>query len=159
MEDKEKAFFRKVNVDKAKNKVKLPIIISIISLLTYVGPLLDGEYDFGIIFEIISLILILVARNYMLKYDEMSAKRYVVFAMLPIGWLLVYDFLLLCSATKDLLGISLLGVEFVYYEVLSIINIIALFDIYKNLAKVENPEKYKESTDWFYETYEEKEEK
>lgn len=32
-----------------------------------------------------------------------------------------------------------------------------LFEINRNLSKADNPEKYKESTDWFYEKYEEKE--
>lgn len=34
-----------------------------------------------------------------------------------------------------------------------------LFAINKDLSKADNPIKYKESTDWFYEQHEEKEEK
>ena len=54
MSDEEKEFIKKVNVDKAKNKTIVPILLIIISVLTYVVPLMYGEFDFGIIFEGIS---------------------------------------------------------------------------------------------------------
>lgn len=159
MEDKEKEFIRKVNIDKAKNKTIVAIFIMIISLGTYVIPLLFGEFDFGIIFESISLTSLIIARSYMSKYDEARAKRYIICSMLLIGWILLYDIILLCVSIQDGLDLAFLGLDYFSIEIFSILYIIILFKINKDLSKADNPERYKESTDWFYENHEEKENK
>ena len=73
--EKDREYFRKVNIDKAENKTKVAFIIIIISLLTYVIPLMNGVYDFGIIFEVITLIFLIIARIFMKKYDETRCKK------------------------------------------------------------------------------------
>lgn len=156
MEDKEKEFIKKVNIDKAKNKTSVSILLMIISILTYVVPLMYGEFDFGIVFEIISLIFLLIARNYMSKYDEIRSKRYVIFSMVAIGWILIYDIMLLCSYIQDIADLALLGYDFYFGEIFSILYFIILIAINKDLSKANDSTKYKESTDWFYEKYEEK---
>ena len=70
MIDKEEEFVKNVNIDKAKNQTNLPILLISISILTYVIPLFWGEFDFGIIFEIASLVILLIARNFMSSYNE-----------------------------------------------------------------------------------------
>lgn len=114
MSDEEKEFIKKVNIDKAKNKTKIPIVLMTLSLLTYVMPLIYGEIDFGIVFEIISLVFLLIARSYMSKYDEIRSKRYVICSMVAIGWILIYDLIFLCSFITNVLDIVLLGVEYFY---------------------------------------------
>ncbi len=156
MEDKEKEFIKKVNIDKAKNKTSVSILLMIISILTYVVPLMYGEFDFGIVFEIISLVFLLIARNYMSKYDEIRSKRYVIFSMVAIGWILIYDIMLLCSYIQDIADLALLGYDFYFGEIFSILYFIILIAINKDLSKANDSTKYKESTDWFYEKYEEK---
>lgn len=157
MPDEEKEFIKKVNVDKAKNKTIAPILLMILSILTYVVPLMYGEFDFGIVFEIISLVFLLIARSYMSKYDEIRSKRYVICSMVSIGWILIYDVILLCSYVQDIVDLALSGYDFYFGEFFSILYLIILFAINKDLSKADNPIKYKESTDWFYETYEENE--
>ncbi len=157
MTDEEKKFAIKVNVDKAKNKTIAPILLMIISILTYVGPLMFGEFDFGIVFEVISLVFLIIARNYMNKYDEARSKRYIICAMIPIGWILIYDIIVLISSIRDVVDLTFLGYDYLFEEIFSVIYMIILFAINKDLAKADNPVKYKESTDWFYEKYEEKE--
>lgn len=157
MSDEEKEFIKKVNVDKAKNKTIAPILLMVLSLLTYVVPLIYGEFDFGIVFEIISLVFLLVARNYMSKYDESKAKRYIICSMVAIGWILIYDIILLCSSIQDVIDLAFLGYDYFFGEMFSILYLIILFAINRDLSKADNPIKYKESTDWFYEKYEEKE--
>lgn len=157
MSDEEKEFIKKVNVDKAKNKTIAPILLMILSILTYVLPLMYGEFDFGIVFEIISLVFLLIARSYMSKYDEIRSKRYVICSMVSIGWILIYDVILLCSYVQDIVDLALSGYDFYFGEFFSILYLIILFAINKDLSKADNPIKYKESTDWFYETYEENE--
>lgn len=157
MTDQEKEFIKKVNVDKAKKKTIAPILLMILSILTYVVPLMYGEFDFGIVFEIISLAFLLIARSYMSKYDEIRSKRYVICSMVAIGWILIYDVIILCSYVQDVADLALLGYDLYFGEIFSILYLIILFAINRDLSKADNPIKYKESTDWFYEKYEENE--
>ena len=156
MTNEEKQFAIKVNVDKAKNKTFAPILLMIISILTYIPPLMFGEFDFGIVFEIISLVFLIIARRYMKHYDEIKSKRYLICAMIPVGWLLIYDLIVMLSSMRDAVDFLFLGYDYFFGEILSILYILVLFAINRDLAKADNPIKYKESTDWFYEKYEEK---
>ena len=131
MTDEEREFVRKVNIDKANNKTGIAIVLIVLSILTYIVPLVFGEFDFGIIFEGISLIFLLIAKMYMSEYNEVSSKKYIVCSLVAIGW------------------ISYSGIR--TWEIFTILYIIRLFAINKNLSKADNPIKYKESTDWFYE--------
>ena len=65
--------------------------------------------------------------------------------MIPIGWLLIYDVIYFGSR------ILTTSFSFLFGETLSITYILQLFRIIKDLSKAENPTKYKESTDWFFE--------
>ena len=78
MNDKEKEFVKNVNIDKAKNKTMACIVLTIISLLSYVIPFMVGYFDFGMFFEIITLVFIFIARHYMSKYDEELSKRFII---------------------------------------------------------------------------------
>ncbi|MBO4816626.1 MAG: hypothetical protein J5507_07090 [Clostridia bacterium] len=157
MNDKEKEFVKNVNIDKAKNKTMACIGLTIISLFSYVVPLIFGDFDFGMIFEIFTLIFILMARHYMSIYDEDRSKRFTIFAMIPIGWLLIYDLITILSYVSNVLDLTFFGFDFVLQEVFTILDLSILFAINKDLRKADNPEKYKESTDWFYERLDEKE--
>ena len=153
MTDDEKKFIKKVNMDKANNTTKFPIILIIISILTYVMPIIMGQFDFGIVFEIVSLIFLLISKSYMGKYDEIRSKRYLICSMVPICWILIYDFIILLSTIEDWADIIILGYEFFIGELLSILYMLLLFAINKDLEKADNPIKYNESADWFYEKY------
>ncbi len=156
MNDMEKEFIKKVNIDKAKNKAKDCISLTIFSILTYIVPLLFGDFDFGLVFELLTLIFIFIARNNMKNYDEDRSKRYTIFAMIPIGWLLIYDFITLIANTSDAIDLTFLWYDFILGDGITILIIIILYAINKDLRKADNPEKYKESTDWFYERLDEK---
>lgn len=157
MSDEEKEFIKKINVDKAKNKTIISILVMILSLLTYVILLMYGKFDFGIVFEIFSLVFLLVARNYMSKYDEKRAKRYIICSMISIVWILIYDIIHLCSYIQDAAYLTFLGYGYLFGEIFSILYIIILFAINIDLAKAGNSTRYKKRTDWFYEKYEKKE--
>ncbi len=157
MTDEEKEFIKKVNIDKAKKKTVAPVVLMVLSLLTYAIPLICGEFDFGIVFEIASLAFLILARNYMSEYDETRAKRYIICSMISIGWILIYDIIFLCASIQDAIDVAFLGYEYLFGEFFSIVYLIILFSINRDLSKADNPEKYKESTDWFYEKYEDDE--
>lgn len=152
MENDEKKFVKKINVDKAKNKTEFAIACFIVSILSYVIPFLVGEYDFGIVFEIATLVCIFIARSRMSIYDEDGSKRYIVIAMLSIGWLLVYDIVTIVLSAYDFIDILDMSVSLILQEIFTLFGFSFLFAIYKDLRKADNPEKFKESTDWFYES-------
>ena len=154
MTDKEREFIREENIDKAKKKTIAPMVFIGISLLTYVMPLMWGEFDFGILFEVASLVFLILARNYMSQYDETRAKRYIICSIVSIGWILIYDIILLCVSIQDAIDVAFLGYDYLLGEFFLILYLIILFAINKDLSKADNPEKHKESTDWFYERYE-----
>lgn len=154
MTDKEREFIREENIDKAKKKTIAPMVFIGISLLTYVMPLMWGEFDFGILFEVASLVFLILARNYMSQYDETRATRYIICSIVSIGWILIYDIILLCVSIQDAIDVAFLGYDYLLGEFFLILYLIILFAINKDLSKADNPEKYKESTDWFYERYE-----
>lgn len=157
MTEEEKNFAIKINLDKAKKKTVIPIVLIIISLLTYIMPLLLGEFDFGIFFEIISLVFLIISRTYMSKYDVDKSKRYIICSMLSIGWILIYDIMYFIFSIQSSIDFIFMGYEFFWTEMLSILYLFFLFVIERDIAKADNPVKYKESTDWFYEKYDENE--
>ena len=152
MENDEKEFVKRINVDKAKNRTKYAIICFIVSILSYVMPFIVGEYDFGIVFEIATLVCIFIARSRMSIYDEDGSKRYIVIAMLSIGWLLVYDIVTIVLSAYDFIDLLDMSASFVIQEIFTLFGFSFLIAIYKDLRKADNPEKFKESTDWFYES-------
>lgn len=151
MDGEEKEFIKKVNIDKANNRTGLAILLIALSILTYIIPLAFGEFDFGIIFEGISLIFLLIAKMYMSQYNEISSKRYIICALVSIGWILIYDAISMISYINDGIDLLFLGYDYFFGEIFTILYIMRLFQINKNLSKADNPIKYKENTDWFYE--------
>lgn len=159
MSDEEKEFHKKINIDKAIIKTKAAIFFMVFSLLTYIEAIFYQEFDFGMIFEIFSLAFLIIAKNYMAKYDENHAKIFVRCSLFTIGWILVYDIMALINSVLYLDDLLDLGLYLYFGEGFTILYLIMLFAIYRDLAKAENPIKYKENTDWFYEKYEGKENK
>ena len=155
MNDKEKEFVKNVNIDKAMNKTIACIALTVLSLLSYVIPLMIGNFDFGMIFEILTLVFIFIARYYMSSYNEDLSKRFTILAMLPIGWLLIYDFITVISYVSDMVDFTLLSSGFVLQEVFTILDLLMLFAVNKDLRKADNPEKYEGKNDWFYERLDE----
>lgn len=153
---KEKEFKKKINVDKAIKKSNIAVVAIIISILTYIVPLINGIFDFGIIFESVSLIFLIIAKQQMDKYDENSARRYINYSLMAIGWILIYDLILIISCLENVYEIFFIIGDYLYLEHISLIYILILFIIKKDLLKANDPIQYKESTDWFYEKYEEK---
>ena len=92
----------------------------------------------------------------MSNYNEDCSKRFIILAMIPIGWLLIYDLITILYYASNLLDFTFLSWEFILQEGFTILDLLVLFAINKDLRKADNPEKYKESTDWFYERLAEK---
>lgn len=155
MEEKEKEFVKKINIDKAINKSNIAIVLITISVLTYVVPLIEGNFDFGMIFEVISLVFTLISRLYMSKYNAIKSRTFNICSIFSVGWILIYDIMIFLSSTDSLFYIN----YYDWFEIFTIGYMVILFLINKDLSKADNPEKYKESTDWFYEKYEDENKK
>lgn len=155
MEEKEKEFVKKINIDKAINKSNIAIVLITISVLTYVVPLIEGNFDFGMIFEVISLVFTLISRLYMSKYNAIKSRTFNICSIFSVGWILIYDIMIFLSSTDSLFYID----YYDWFEIFTIGYMVILFLINKDLSKADNPEKYKESTDWFYEKYEDENKK
>ena len=54
---------------------------------------------------------------------------------------------------KNLVDVIFLGYNYYWMEILLLLYMMMLLLINKNLSKANDPIKYKESTDWFYERY------
>ena len=155
MEEKEKEFVKKINIDKAINKSNIAIALITISVLTYVVPLIEGNFDFGMIFEVISLVFTLISRLYMSKYNAIKSRTFNICSIFSVGWILIYDIMIFLSSTDSLFYID----YYDWFEIFTIGYMVIFFLINKDLSKADNPEKYKESTDWFYEKYEDENKK
>ena len=151
----EKEFVKKINIDKAINKSNIAIALITISVLTYVVPLIEGNFDFGMIFEVISLVFTLISRLYMSKYNAIKSRTFNICSIFSVGWILIYDIMIFLSSTDSLFYID----YYDWFEIFTIGYMVILFLINKDLSKADNPEKYKESTDWFYEKYEDENKK
>lgn len=156
------AHIRKVYKDKAENLLKKCIVIMFLSILTYILPLvLFKAFDFGLVFEVISLIFIIIAYNKIGQNDFRVLKRYTIIAMIPIGWLIIYDFIdLLVNIDEVFIEVSmyyLTGDQFFFYlgpylaDVLLVASIILLYKTYSSLKKAEGSEPvYDSYEDTFY---------
>ena len=157
-----KTHIRKVYKDKAENLLKKCMVIMFLSILTYILPLvLFKAFDFGLVFEVISLVFIVIAYNKMGQNDFRVLKRYTIIAMITIGWLIIYDFIdLLANIGEVFIEVSmyyLTGDQFFYYlapylvDVLLIASIILLYKTYSSLKKAEGSEAvYDSYEDTFY---------
>ena len=98
--------------------------------------------------------------NY-IKDRRIAAKSNVIFAIIIMSVSLIEIYLIVRSSflsrIKEVgifraIGMKKIDIYKMFFgEIFTILYIIRLFAINKNLSKADNPIKYKESTDWFYE--------
>ena len=149
---------KEVNIDRAKSATNFAFVLIVISLLTYILPSIFEIFDFGLILEGISLVSLIIARMFMSKYDCTKAKIFNVVAIIPIVIVLLYDFISM-YITEGLVGTMLYADRYVWLELELILYVLVLGLVQFSLLKADEPEKYKESTDWFYENPDEEDKK
>ena len=141
-----KKHIENIYTEKAIKFLKICVAIFTFNLLTYLFTLLVySAFDFGLIFEIISLTFVIFALNKVFKKNFIYAKKYVVIAMIPIGCLIIYDFINLLVNIKEvfneialyyttmdryfyllapyLVDITLIAIIILLYKTLSFVNI------------------------------------
>ena len=100
---KNKAHIQEVYVDKSIFFLKFCIGIFLFSVITYLIALEYNAFDFGFIFEVISLVFVLLSIDNLKKHKLQSAKTCIVIAMIPIGWLIIYDFINLLANLNEVM--------------------------------------------------------
>ena len=100
---KNRADIQEVYVDKCIFFLKFCIGIFLFSVITYLIALEYNAFDFGFIFEVISLVFVILSIDKLKKQKLQSAKKCIVIAMIPIGWLIIYDFINLLANLNEVM--------------------------------------------------------
>ena len=157
---KNKAHIQEVYVDKSIFFLKFCIGIFLFSVITYLIALEYNAFDFGFIFEVISLVFVIISIDKLKKQKLQSAKKCIVIAMIPIGWLIIYDFINLLANLDEVMAnvIKYFTTWDRYYyslrpylvDVTLIVLIVLLYKSYSSVNKAGNNTKSDNYTDIFY---------
>ncbi len=160
-EDENKKHIKEIYKEKAIKLLKIFIIISILSGISYVfGILIYKSFDFGLIFEIISFVFIVFAINNIKQSNFKLGKKDIIIASIPIVWLIIYDFInLIAHINEVLIEVAKYYMsldEYFYYlepylfDVTLVINVILLYKTYKSLNIADGTEKGENYIENFY---------
>ena len=151
---------KKVYTEKTINLLKIYIGVAIISGVSYLIGLLYGLFDFGIIFEIITVICVYISIKNLSNNNLGIGKKYIIIAMIPIGWLIIYDFIdLLANISTVLETVTeyYTSIDWVFYciepyiyDVTLITNFVLLIFAYFSLCKADGSKKSDDFTENFY---------
>ena len=159
---KNKKHIEKINNERALFFLKICIAIFIFSGVTYaIGISLYQSFDFGLIFELVSFVFTVLAFFKIEDKQYKKAKTYIIIAMIPLGWLIIYDlFNLLVNLEEVLVNVFIYYFSidrFFYYlapylyDVTSVAIVFLLFFTYKIINRADGTEKKNNPTDSFYE--------
>lgn len=151
---------KKTYSEKAMNLLKTCIGLMVLSLLTYFFALLYDSFDFGLIFELIAFIFMILAYSKIKGNNIQSCKRNIVISMIPIGWLIIYDLINLIVNIGEVLSVVaeyFLSIDqFFYslspylYDVFLVAIIILLKKAFSSLNRADNSETAETYADHFY---------
>ena len=124
------------------------------------GMFVYDSFDFGLIFELISFVFVFFAYNNLSQGILHKGKRNIIIAMIPIIWLIIYDFIDLLANLSEVTETVIeyyFYFDYTYYSIMpylfdvtSIAGIIFLFVAYFSLCKADGSKKSDNFTDEFY---------
>ncbi len=140
---------KKVYKEKIRNLLKLCIGIFMFSFFTYiVGIWRYGQFDFGLIFEMISFVFIIIAYRKIEQNDFDAIKKSTIIAMIPLGWLVIYDLIGLLvnidEVFREVVRYYVTWDKYFYYllpylvDVVLITLLILLYKVINASKKIEN---------------------
>ena len=165
MTEEEKEKIKQVNLDKAKNNFKWVIPIMSLIMIINCSSIILKEVNIPIyitislvVFGIITFIVLILGKVFIEKKDEVKAKLFIMYAIIPLIMTCICDIIYgICDMNQNYSSdISRYDADIEYYFISVILEIICIILIKKvivNLSKANDPIEYKESTDWFYERY------
>lgn len=140
---------KNVHLRKAKVIMIFALVELFWSVTSYFYPMSQGVFDFGFVFELFSLSLVIIALYYTRHERPLAARILMIVSMFPIGFLIVYDILGVLALGG--VGIKQLGWDLIYTTLIEGSFLILAFYSYIELSRAYNPEDYKKPTDFFYE--------
>lgn len=155
-----KAHIKEIYLERATKLLKISIGVFIFSFITYFIPLLYGAFDFGLIFEILSFVFLLLAFFKLKSKDTKTAKTHLIIAMIPVGWLIIYDFINLLANLPEVMTevfYYYANLDFLFYhlapylvDVVLIANLILLYLSFSSIKKADGEIKPQNLTEEFY---------
>lgn len=156
-----KEHIQKIYTEKAQKLLKFCIVILIVSGITYlIGFFLYNSFDFGLVFEIITFIFILIANNRIEQKNMKLGKINTIMAIIPISFLIIYDLIHLAINIEEVLEEVLIyytssdqffyNIEPYLFDVTLIAVIKLLYKTYKALNKADNTQQSENYLDTFY---------
>ena len=151
---------KEVYTDKAIKLLKIYIGVAIVSGVSYLIGLMYDLFDFGLIFEIISLICVCITLKNLSSSNLITGKKYIIISMIPIGWILIYDFIDLLANISTVLETVVVYyasgswlfycIEPYLYDVTLITNLGLLIAAYFSVCKADGSKKSTDFTENFY---------
>ena len=159
-ENENRKHIRETYSDKALNILKICGGLMIFSLISYFIALLYNSFDFGLVFELIAFVFIVLAYSQISQDNIKSGKRNIIIAMIPIGWLIIYDLIDLIVNIGDVIPVVIdyyLSIDqFFYYiepylfDVILVVTIILLYKAFSSLSRADNSKPAENYVDSFY---------
>lgn len=157
-EIKNQEHIKKTYIDKASNLLKLSIGISIFSVITYfISMLLYDIFDFGLFFELLSLICSILAAEKIKHNSLTSIKPCIIISITSILVLLGYDLITSILFEGGIFVFSAILFEtsgyITWYSLsflLMAITIFLLGKAYASISKVDGSVKNNDYVDTFY---------
>ena len=161
MKNNNEEHVNEVYTDKAENLLNICKKLFLFSFFTYLlGFFLYRTFDFGLIFELISYFFVLQASNTISQNNINLCKRNCIFSMIPIGWLIIYDFIIiLLNLPQVIMQIFTFYSSFDYYfyylspylvDIVLITLLSLLYTTLRSLEKIDNTQKTTDYTETFY---------
>ena len=156
-----KEHIQTIYTEKAQKLLKFCIVILIVNGITYlIGFFLYNSFDFGLVFEIITFIFILIANNRIEQKNMKLGKINTIMAIIPISFLIIYDLIHLAINIEEVLEEVLIyytssdqffyNIEPYLFDVTLIAVIKLLYKTYKALNKADNTQQSENYLDTFY---------
>lgn len=148
-------------LDSANNLLNFSMIVFAFSFITYFIALLSNNFDFGLIFELIAFVLILITKNRIKNGDTSIAKICVIASILPVIFLIGFDLLNLILNLGEVFGEVFhyytsidqffYMIEPYLFDITLVVNIVLLFKAFISLKYAEGSVE-KTYTDKFYDS-------
>ena len=156
-DENNKKHIRNIYIDKSLNLLNICKIILLLSGLTYViGFLIYNNFDFGLILEIISFVFIFIAYYKILENDLTAGKRCIIISMLPIIWLIIFDFIFLFLNLVAVFNDNSSVRQFLYqleayiFDISLFVKAILLYKSHSSLNKADETKKSNNYLENFY---------
>lgn len=140
------------NFKKASFLMKISIFILIFDLFTYLIALELSLFDFGLYFEIFSIIFAILSVLNLNKKNLEDSKRNILISTVPLLFLQIYDILVMCINWEDYLYNALYG--YIYFEDILALFLLAIIILnlksYKMINEIGKDLVELGDKDWFY---------